>query len=241
MTSMILKISSFFKVILIMIIVVFSAVFSILSMIINPSGTLSFRVLRLTAKSILFAGGVKLSYRGIDNIDTNKIQVFAANHVSNFDIPVVYSIIPVPTGWLAKKELFRIPFLGWLMKANKFISIDRGEGRKAVISLAAAVEKVKRGTRIVIFPEGTRSKDGTLLPFKKLLFRLCLKTGVPIVPIYIHGSGEIMKTKSMIIKSGEITVVIGKEIDTSKYYPNKVVDLMDELREKMLDLQKNIS
>ena len=120
------------------------------------------------------------------------------------------------------------------MRANKFIPVEGGEGRKVIESLNSAVEKVKNGNRIIIFPEGTRSRDGELQPFKKLLFRLCIKTGVPIVPICIIGTDIALKRGTFLIKPGNIYARIGKEIDTVKYQPNKVIDLMEDLRTSIL-------
>ncbi|MFH0975181.1 MAG: lysophospholipid acyltransferase family protein [Spirochaetota bacterium] len=217
-----------------------SAVLSIPSAIIDRSGYFGHLFAKMGGRLILFFAGVKVTCKGIENIDKSRTQVFAANHLSNLDVPLLYSIIPVQVGWLARKRLFKLPFLGWLMRANKFIPVEEGEGRKVIESLNSAVKKVRGGTRIVIFPEGTRSMDGELQPFKKLLFRLCLKTGVPIVPIYIKGTNDAMKRGSLLINPCKVYARIGKEIDTVKYQPNKAADLMDELRNRILKLREEL-
>lgn len=238
MNELFIRFSSLFRIGLILIVIVLAYIFSTLSFIIDPKGDMSHSVLRLAGKAIVFFCGVKLHIQGYENIHDDKIQVFASNHCSHLDVPVIFSALTLRTGWLAKKELFILPFLGWLMSANKYIPIDRGDGRKAVESLKAAVEKIRSGTRIVIFPEGTRSKDGELQPFKKLLFRLCLRTGVPVVPIYIIGTMEVLRAGSFTIRPGHVYVKIGGEIQTSAYAANRSGELMNDFRERMLVVQK---
>lgn len=240
MTLFLLKLTSFFRLIGILFSIALAAVLSIPSAIINRSGYLGHIFAKMGGRLILFFAGVKVHCKGIENIDKTKTQVFAINHLSYFDVPVIYSILPVQVGWLAKKDLFRLPFLGWLMRANKFIPVEEGEGRKVVESLNSAVEKVRSGTRIVIFPEGTRSMNGELQPFKKLLFRLCVKTGVPIVPIYIKGTNEALTRGSLLIRPGNVYANIGKEIETSQYQPNKVLDLMNDFRNSIIKLSEEL-
>jgi 1-acyl-sn-glycerol-3-phosphate acyltransferase len=240
MALIFLRLTSILRIIGIFLSIAIAAILSIPSTIIDRSGYFGHLFAKMGGKLILFFAGVKVYHKGIENVDKTKIQVFAVNHLSYFDIPMIYSILPVQVGWLAKKSLFQLPFLGWLMKANKFISVEEGEGRKVIESLNAAVEKVRKGTRIVIFPEGTRSGSGELLPFKKLLFRLCLKTGVPIVPIYIKGTNDALKPGSVIIRPCNVYAQIGKEIDTAKYQPNKALDLMNDLRDTILNLREEM-
>ncbi len=240
MNQLLLRITSFARIIGILFSIALAAILSIPSTIIDRSGYLGHTFAKMGGKLILFFAGLKVHCEGIENVDKTKIQVFAINHLSYFDVPMIYSILPVQVGWLAKKDLFRLPFLGWLMKANRFIPVEEGEGRNVIKSLNEAVEKVKNGTRIIIFPEGTRSKSGELLPFKKLLFRLCLKTGVPIVPICIKGTNNALTPGSLLIRPGNVYAKIGKEIDTGKYQPNKVLDLMNDLRHAIMILNKEI-
>jgi 1-acyl-sn-glycerol-3-phosphate acyltransferase len=240
MALIFLKFISILRIIGILLSIALAAVLSIPSAIIDRSGYLGHAFAKMGGKLILFFAGVKVYCKGIDNVVKTKTQVFAVNHLSNLDVPIVYSILPVQVGWLAKKSLFRLPFLGWLMRANKFIPVEEGEGRKVIESLNAAVENVRKGTRIVIFPEGTRSVDGELLPFKKLLFRLCLKTGVPIVPIYIKGTNDVLKRGSLLIRPGKVYARIGKEIDTERYQPNKSLDLMNDLRDTIIKLREEM-
>ncbi|MDY6970266.1 MAG: lysophospholipid acyltransferase family protein, partial [Spirochaetota bacterium] len=133
---------------------------------------------------------------------------------------------------------FKIPIMGWHMKANNYIPVDRSNTREAIKSISEAANQVKNGKRVVIFPEGTRSEDGEIQPFKKGLFHLCAKTGIPILPIYIEGSNKILKTHSLYIHPGNIKIEIGKEIPTAEYSRKNIKTLMNDLRENMIQLQE---
>ena len=214
-----------------------TAILSLISIIFNPNGNLSFRITKLWSKSILLFCRVKIETQGIENISKDRIQIFASNHVSMFDIIALTSIIPVKFGWIAKKELFKIPIMGWHMKANNYISVDRSNTRDAVKSLSEAAEQVKNGKRVVIFPEGTRSEDGELQPFKKGLFHICAKTGVPVLPIYIEGTHNILKMHSLHIHPGKVKIIIGSEIHTTGHSRENIKTLMNDLKESMIQLQ----
>ncbi len=235
-----LVIEALFMVISLLSAVIFVIVCSLLtipSVIIDPSRKISFKLMQFTAKSILRFSRVKVFVDGMENITNEHAQIIASNHVSQFDIVVLTAITPVSIGYVAKKELFSVPFLGWLMKANGHIPIDRSSGKKAIKSIIAAAEIVREGNNIVIFPEGTRSRDGDLLPFKKGVFHLCTRTGVPLVPVYILGTYDVMKPDSLAVHPGKVYVKIGKGIPTSEYPNNKAGALMDDLREKTLELK----
>jgi 1-acyl-sn-glycerol-3-phosphate acyltransferase len=240
MNLIFLRVISFARIIGIFLSIALAAILSIPSTIIDRSGYFGHVFAKMGGKLILFFAGLKVNCKGIENVDKTKTQVFAVNHLSYLDVPLIYSILPVQVGWLAKKELFRLPFLGWLMKANKFIPVEEGEGRKVVESLNETVEKVRKGARIVIFPEGSRSGNGELLPLKKLLFRLCVKTGVPIVPIFIKGTNDALMPESTLIRPGNVYARIGKEIETKKYQPNKVVDLMNDFKDSIIKLREEM-
>ncbi len=228
---------SIFRFIATISIVAICSILTIPSVIIDPSRKLSFKLMRIAGKSMLWISRVKVYIDGIENIKKEDAQILASNHISQFDIVVLTAIAPVNIGWVAKKELFIIPFLGWLMRANGHIAIDRSSGKKAIKSINEAAEKVKNGANIVIFPEGTRSRDGNLLPFKKGVFHLCTRTGVPLIPIYILGTYDVLNPNSLSIKSGKVYVKIGQGIPTSDYPNNKAGALMDDLRVKILELK----
>ena len=125
--------------------------------------------------------------------------------------------LPFQFKWLAKKELFSIPFFGWAMAAAGYISIDREGTRETVEAMNEAAQKIREGMSLVIFPEGSRSPDGSIQPFKKGGFTLAIKSKVPIVPISITGSREIMPKDKLTSTSGEIRIRIGHPIETQNY------------------------
>jgi 1-acyl-sn-glycerol-3-phosphate acyltransferase len=219
---------------------VFWCCVSISSITYNPKGNVAHFCMRGWSKTVLWFCRIKINVDGIENIDKSKIQIFASNHTSHFDIFILSAVIPVKFGWVAKSTLFKIPFMGWHMKLNGYISIDRSNKERAIKSMDEAALKVKMGNRITLFPEGTRSRTGELLPFKKGLFHLCLKTGVPIVPIYIKGAYDIIKPDSLFVHPGQVYVKIGKELQTSRYNEKEIEKIMNDLRQSLSKLKEEV-
>lgn len=193
---------------------------------------------RLWANINLRAAGVRVEVGGLENIDPDRPYIYAANHQSWFDIFTILGKLPVQFRWLAKEELFKIPFLGAAMSAIGYIPIDRADRRKAFGSLNQAAMKVKSGTSVVIFPEGTRSVDGVLQGFKKGGFVLSIKSQQPVVPISISGSHRVLpKHGSWDIHPGLIRMTIGAPIPTAGMSTRNKEELMASLREA---IRKNL-
>lgn len=172
---------------------------------------------RLWGRSILWVSGIRVHASGIDRDDLKQSCIFMSNHQSNFDIPVLYAALPVKFQWLAKAELFKIPIFGRSMRRVGYISIDRSDRRSAFKSLARAAQTIRDGASVMIFPEGTRSKNGVLLPFKKGGFVLAVDAGAPIYPIIIRGTHEIMPKGRMIIRRRQVRVEFKSPIETAAY------------------------
>lgn len=166
------------------------------------------------ARSICKAGGVEVVVSRQEELEPEKPYIFAANHQSQFDIFVLQGFLGVDFRWLAKKELFAVPVWGPAMRRAGYIPIDRSRGRKALKSLAEAAEKIGAGTSVIIFPEGTRSRDGRLQEFKAGAMVLALKAGVPIVPVAIRGTHEILPKGRLLMKPGTVQVRVGRPIET---------------------------
>jgi len=211
---------------------------SLLSITVSPSGNLSHQCMRWWSITILWFCRIRVSVDGREKIDTEAIQIFAANHQSFFDVWVLNKIIPVRYGWVIKKEIGRIPFLGMHMRINGYISLDRGNSDQARAGMEEAARQIREGKRIMIFPEGTRSLDGKMRPFKKGLFHLCLKTSIPIVPIYISGTGPILRPGSFLIHRAPVHVTIGEPLDTQGYGEDSIDVIMGDLRERMIGLEE---
>lgn len=212
---------------------------SILSIFISPGGSLSKFCEKWWGRTILKACRIKVRVTGLENISRDQIQIFASNHQSFFDIWVLCSTIPVKFGWIIKKELKRIPFLNAHMKIMGYVTIDRSDREKSLASMDQAAEQIRGGSRIMIFPEGTRSRDGKLRPLKKGLFHLCLKTRVSVVPIYIHGTINIMKPGTRLINSGTIYVTMGTPMSTTGYREDALDQAVLDFQKAMLALQRD--
>jgi 1-acyl-sn-glycerol-3-phosphate acyltransferase len=173
-------------------------------------------------------GGVKVEIIGLDRFDNQGTYIYMCNHVSNIDPPIVIPAIPKRTSVLVKKEVFRIPVLATAMRMGQLVPVDRTDRDSAINSLKKAQEVLASGVNMSVFPEGTRSQTGELLPFKKGPFYMALDAGVPIVPMTILGTRAIWPKGSMAIKPGTATVVFHPPIDP-KQYPEREA-LMDAVR-----------
>ena len=161
--------------------------------------------------------GVKVKLVGLDKIDPAGTYIFMSNHVSNLDPPILVPLIPGRTSVLAKKEIWRIPILGKALDLAEIVPVERSNRDSAISSIRRAGEVMKHHINMTIFPEGTRSPDGRLMPFKKGPFHLAAETGFSIVPITILGTYEMMPKGSSIIKSGTATLVFHPPIDPKQY------------------------
>ena len=174
-------------------------------------------VARMWARGILFVSRIKVTVNGLANIDPAQSYVYMSNHQSNFDIPVLLACLPVQFRWLAKAELFKIPIFGRAMRGAGYVKIDRFNQEAAFESLSEAAEKMKNGVSVMIFPEGTRSRDGNIRPFKKGGFVMAMDAGVPIVPIVLKGTWTIMDKSSLRINTGQVSLNIEPPIATTGY------------------------
>jgi 1-acyl-sn-glycerol-3-phosphate acyltransferase len=179
------------------------------------------------AKGILRASGVRAELRGKENADPGAARIYVCNHQSFFDIFVLLSTLPVNFKFVLKQELMKIPILGFTMKRARYIAIDRSNPRSAARSMNLAVERIKEGASLVVFPEGTRSEDGRLQPFKKGGFLLSLKSGCPLVPVTISGTNRIAAKGSLCIRPGKVTVTIGEAVPVEGYNKRNLNELVE--------------
>jgi 1-acyl-sn-glycerol-3-phosphate acyltransferase len=191
---------------------------------------------RTWGRVICWMANVRVRIEGLERLADEQTYVFVANHVSQFDIFSFQGYFPRNFNWIAKRELFRIPFFGQAMQRIGFISIDRSQGRKAIKSLDEAAEKIAAGKSVLIFPEGTRSPDGRLHPFKTGAILLAIKAGVPVVPIGFNGTYSILPKGKLLARSGEIVIRIGDPIPTSGYKPKDKQDLAELFHDRVANL-----
>lgn len=187
------------------------------------------------AKVILWVCGARVKVNGQENVDRDEPRIYLSNHQSYFDIFVLLAYLPANFKFILKQELMRIPLLGFAMKGARYIAIDREDPRKAVKSMNEAAMKIKEGSSMLIFPEGTRSEDGKLQPFKTGGFRLALKAGCDVVPVTIKNSRNIVPKKSLKINKGNIDMNIGTPISVKDYTKRDMDKLMDQVREAILN------
>jgi len=224
----------------IILVTAFMAVMVILVSFATAGGDTAHKVGRIWAKCILALSNIRVTVKGLSNLKPRRSYIYMANHMSNFDIPVLQAFLPVQFRWLAKAELYKIPVFGYAMKRAGYISIDRSDRKSAIESLNKAVNIIRDGISVVIFPEGTRSRTHNIQPFKKGGFFLAVDSGVPIIPIIIHGTERIMPKKQMLIKPGNVTLEIAKPMISSDYTRETKNDLMDKIRDIFLkSFEKN--
>lgn len=213
---------------------IFLFVIIVISLIFDRSGNTIHLIARLWGRILLVLSNVRVHISGIENLGKDKHQIIASNHRGAFDILVLQAFLPVQFRWVAKKSLFKIPFIGWSMSLAGYIAIERERAGNAYRSIEKAAEQVKDKTSILIFPEGTRSGEEKLLPFKRGGFLLALKSGVPIVPISIKGTESLMKKDSILIRSGDVKIVIGKAIPVSDMDEKKLMEMVRKAIEEGL-------
>ena len=177
-----------------------------------------YRVAMWIANAGVRAAGVRIEAKGFENIPQGRPCIFMCNHVSNLDPPVVLPILPGQTSVFLKKELMSIPILGYAMRMGKFIPVERGGKRDAAqASVAAASDALRSGLNILVFPEGTRSKDGRLSTFKKGPFFLAMETMAPVVPVAISGTERMMRKGSAAILPGVARVQMLPVIEPGEF------------------------
>ena len=190
------------------------SIVALLSLLVERNGRTYFWSGSTWSKLCLKVCAIDVRVKGLENVQPDGAYIFVTNHASMFDIPAVMSVLP-RVRIMFKKELSYVPIWGWALKWGHHIMVDRAKGSEAMRSLDRAAEAIKTGGSVILFAEGTRTRDGKLLPFKRGAFTLAAKSGVPIVPITINGSFKILPKASLDIRPSPIELLIGKPIDTS--------------------------
>lgn len=191
-----------------------------------------YRVAMWITRTGIKIAGVRVNVVGREKLDPEQSYVFMSNHTSNLDPPLLIPLIPKRTSVLVKKELFRIPVLGRAMRIGSLVPVDRSNRERAIESLREARKVLTSGTSMTIFAEGTRSADGRLLPFKKGPFYLAMDAGVPIVPVTIVGTHELLPKGRVISRSGTVTIVFHDPIHHSASSEDREA-LMEVVRERV--------
>jgi 1-acyl-sn-glycerol-3-phosphate acyltransferase len=212
---------------------------AIISAFFSQTGNYPHKIAQLWARQMLWVAGIRVRVKGLEHLPSERSCIFMANHQSNFDIPVLLGRLPTQFRWLAKAELFKIPVFGNAMKGCGYISIDRSDRKRAFASLAEAAETIRTGTSVMIFPEGTRSVDGQIKGFKKGGFVLSVDAGVPIIPILLKGTFEIMPKGRLTIRRQPVLMTICPPIETTDYTRKTKDQLIEKVRTTMLTQIEN--
>ena len=188
---------------------------------------------RLWAPGLLRGAGARVVVDGADRLDPAAAYVFASNHQSMIDIAALYFTLPAPLRFVVKRELLAIPFLGWYVRAMGMVSVDRGAPRRAVTSMRRVPEILHAGESIACFPEGTRSRDGAIAPFKGGAFLVAIEAAVPVVPVALIGTGAVLSPRGFRVRPGTIRVRVGRPIPTAGLAPHERGDLARRVRDEV--------
>src|SRR5579862_28752 len=203
----------------------------------DKTGRTGIAIARVWGRSLLKIAGVRVTAEGLDKIDPDGAYVFASNHLSYMDTPVVLSTIPAQFRFMAKQGLFQIPFLGTHLTQAGHIPVPREDPRAAVKAMMRAAEAIREHrVSILIFPEGGRSMDGVLQPFKEGAAYIAIKAGVPVVPITLIGTREILAMGSATFRPGPVTLRIGDPIPTQGLTMRDREELTECIRKRIVGM-----
>lgn len=197
-------------------------------------------IMKKWSSNLLKISGCSVEIVGTENIPKDRNVLFVSNHQGNFDIPILVKYIEKSKGFIAKKELSKMPMLGEWMKVMNCVFMDRNNPRESIGAIKRGIELLKQGYSLVIFPEGTRSEDGRLGTFKAGGLKLATKSKVDVVPITIDGTIDIMRKNSLLIKPAKVRVTVYPVIDMNEF-SGDTKELTDEL-EKIIssNLQQKV-
>ena len=204
--------------------------FFLLYTLISGSSALMYAVAMRALRIALRMGGVQVRVSGVENIPAGPC-IFAANHVSNLDPPTLTPFLRKQVAIMAKKEVFRIPVLGWAMRSAHFVPVDRSDRESAAASVDQAIRYLREGVSFLIFAEGTRSIDGRLKNFKNGTFLMAIEAGVKVVPVSLSGTQRLMRKGSSVIRPGVATIRFGPAVDASQYSLDQRQELRDRVHE----------
>lgn len=193
---------------------------------------------RVWSRFLMFCSGSRLTVKGASHFPKDGGLIIASNHQGAFDIVILLSSMPAYFLFVAKSELFRLPFLGWYMSLAGYVPIDRGVSTSAHRTISGFSEVLERGENILIFPEGTRSRDGSLGTFKRGSLMAAFNSGATVIPVAISGSYEMMPRRSFLLNRVNVKVNIGKPISFKEYKDRRASK--DEYESELSKLRDSI-
>jgi 1-acyl-sn-glycerol-3-phosphate acyltransferase len=196
----------------------------------DKSGRLQHRVARMWARGGVWASGSRVTVRGAENLRKHPVAVYASNHTSYMDTPVVFSALPFSFRILAKKELWSVPFIGWYLQRSGQIPIDTANPHATLSSLGAGVKALRAGMPLFVFPEGRRTRTGELHPFLSGAAFLAIRAQTPLVPIALSGVYDLLPMHTRHFYPGELTLAVGEPIETKGMSLRQADELTARLR-----------
>jgi 1-acyl-sn-glycerol-3-phosphate acyltransferase len=212
------------------------AAIAVLSGVFDRTGETVFKIARFWSRLVLGVPGVRVKVEQHAPLDPTRPYIFMCNHASMIDIWAGFVGVPVSFRFIAKKQLSRIPLFGWAMWAGRFIFIDRQNAVAARRSIEEAARRIKSGQSVLIYPEGTRTRDGRLMAFKKGGFHLAIDSGAAIVPMAIEGTRALMPRGAMLVRAGEVRLQIGEPIPTAGLGPGDREGLVKQVRDRIAEM-----
>jgi 1-acyl-sn-glycerol-3-phosphate acyltransferase len=203
---------------------------SLLISFIDSTGRAQHRIARVWARLCVWTSGSSLRVRGAENLRRHPVAVYASNHTSYMDTPVVFATLPFQFRILAKKELWSIPFIGWYLDRSGQISIDTANPRATLSSMGAGVKALRAGMPLFVFPEGSRTPDGELQTFLSGAAYLAIRAQVPLVPIALNGVYDLLPIHTRHFYPGELTLTAGEPIETRGMNLRQAEELTERLR-----------
>jgi 1-acyl-sn-glycerol-3-phosphate acyltransferase len=210
------------------------APFLIALRLITGNENMIYSPVRLFVRMGLAMVGVRVEVSGLERLDPLQAYIFTPNHQSMIEVPLFVTYLGRNPAYLAKKEVFKYPLFGYGIGLMGVVPVDRSNSAAAVESARRATENLRRGKSYVVYPEGTRSRDGRLLPFKKGAFMMAIDAGVPVVPITISGGTKIMPKGEVKVFPSTVRITLHEPISTKGYSKDTVAELMEMARAKVL-------
>ena len=201
---------------------------SLLSTLIDRRGNFAHKCARAWAWLILKTTGVRVRVSGLEHLEPGRSYVFAANHQSIYDIPIVFTSIPFQLRIVAKESLGRIPFMGWHLHRAGHLLVDRRNPGPDIVQKMRRL--VGESSSLIVFPEGTRSRDGAVGRFKKGSFLVAMDAKLPVVPVSISRSREVMRKGELMVCPGDVEVTIHPPIPTAGVDREQVMTFADDVR-----------
>ncbi|HET7842441.1 MAG TPA: lysophospholipid acyltransferase family protein [Terriglobia bacterium] len=217
----------------------FCGTLSLLGSIVDGRGRWQHFCARMWSWLILKTSGIRVRVEGLENVHPGATAIYCSNHASAMDIPILFVYLPLQFRFLAKRSLFHLPFLGWHLRRSGHVSVDRMRPHEALKGFDRAAQKIREGRSVITFPEGTRSRTGEMMPFKAGSFYLAILAQVPVVPITLNGTRDVLVPDTYHVRAGQTEMIIHKPIPTVGLTVDEVESLSNRVRDQIVSRRKS--